>query len=186
VSDSTALETFAGATRDSPTVYYIRRGFVLFNTAALPDTDVISSAVLTFKGSERWGSTDSQSYIALVAGTPASNTAIVTGDFDQIGTVKLANDVTMPNGYDSTDTDLAFTLNATGIAAVAMTGVSKFATVSGYDFENVAIDTNGKIAQFSAYAAETATTTFDPKLVITHAAPAAGGRQNRLSLLGVA
>lgn len=181
-SDSAGNEIFAGVVRDPGPIYYLRRGFLLFDTSSISATDTIDSATMTLRVIEKWGTADASSFVSLVASTPASNTALVIGDFDQLGTTKLAADVTLTNGYDGTDYDLTFTLNASGLAAVTGGGITKLGTRVGYDIANVEPGSS-LTCQIFCNSADTTGTSTDPKLVVVHSAPATSN--SRLLLLGV-
>src|SRR5262245_56639153 len=62
----------------------IIRAFLLFDTSSLPDGAVVTSANLGIYVSTL--NNDFGGNLDLVASTPASNTALATADFDQVGT----------------------------------------------------------------------------------------------------
>jgi hypothetical protein len=87
----------------------------------------------TYGLSNNVSGTDSNSYVVLVSASPASNTALAANDFDDVGSTELSSQVTYPvstGGYND------FALNASGIAAISKTGVTKFAFRSGHDINN--------------------------------------------------
>lgn len=144
--------------------WYIRRGFLNFDTSSLTAGATISSAVLTlYETGKNDGDNDAQGYITLVDGTPASATVGVNGDFDQVGTTHLSNDQDITGITDNATYDL--TLNASGLAAISKTGVSKFALREGHDLENSAITSSYNRSEPAA--ADYAGSTNDPKLVVT-------------------
>lgn len=159
ITEARAIEThFLGG------VYYITRGFFLFDTSVIPDTDVISSATLSlYTGPTGIADNDGAS-VDVVASTPASDTAITVLDYDQVGTTVFS---TLDMGSLSLGAYNALAFNASGIAAITKTGVSKFATRSSKDTSNTAPAFES--SWFVFYADETGTAT-DPKLVIEHAA----------------
>jgi len=165
-SDGTAVNnsgtSFTTQYSDQGTDCNIQRAAVLFDTSALPDTDVVSAAVLSISGLFK-GNTNSYS-MRLVASTPASTTALVTGDFDQFGTTSLANEITLSSFSTSGFND--FTL--TDLTTVNRTGVSKYGFRLTGDISG-ASPTGANYAQASAV--DTSGTTVDPVLVVTHAAP---------------
>lgn len=143
------------------------RGFFLFDTSALPDTDTVDSATL-----ELWiyGKTDSGGWapnIGIYASTPASNTAIVASDYAQVGSTLLATELS----YASITVDAynAWTLNSTGLAAITPTGVSKFATRSDID-ATATIPANSGELLINCHFADTTGTSTDPMLVVEHSA----------------
>ena len=71
----------------------------------------------------------------------ASDSAIVAGDYDSVGTTKYAE-----VAYASMLGTATFTLNASGIGSIDPDGISTFAAILGYDFANSfggSLDTNG-------------------------------------------
>ena len=148
--------------------YYVYRAFFLFDTSSIPDSDTISSAVFSAYGFSV-GNADSDS-MSVVASTPASNTALVLADFDQVGTTKFATDI--PLGSWNTAGYNDFTLNGSGVAAVTKTGISKFALRMAKDIS--ATQPTG-LNYAEMYMAEQSGTTNDPKLVVVHAAGSVPG-----------
>lgn len=147
--------------------YGIYRIFVLFDTSAIPDTDTIDSGVLKLKPEILVNDdNDGQDYITVVPTTPASNTAIATGDFDALSFTKQSDDI--DHGTMSVGTYVTLTLNSTGKGNVSKTGITKFGIVGGHDFENAASAAGEN--WFRAYSSEVSGTTSDPYLQITHSA----------------
>lgn len=141
------------------------RGFLLFDTSSITDNDVIDSATFSIDGD---GGTDGFNQSGcLVDSTPASNTSIVAGDYDQLGTTLYADCLDL--GSWSTSSYNNFSLNATGLAAITTTGVTKFGWRLSSDRENSAPTwTANTDADASPHSADVAGTSVDPKLVIVH------------------
>jgi hypothetical protein len=106
-----------------------RRGYTLFDTSSLGDTDTIDSAtyalVVTTKTDQLGGSGE----IALVESAPASNTDLVTADYTtgvEIGTTKQAANLTIASITADSSTANTWTLNATGEGNISLTGITKF------------------------------------------------------------
>lgn len=167
--DDSVIEIQADIT--SNTWRKLVRAFYLFDTAALPDGDTIDSATLSIKGSGKFDATGITPNVNIYASTPASNTDLVTDDFDQVGSTAFATAITYANWSTSAYND--FALNASGLAAITKTGVSKFSA------RNAAYDVADSQATWGAtaeagvqgfYADQTGTTS-DPKLVVIHSAP---------------
>jgi hypothetical protein len=152
--------------------YSISRHFLLFDTSAIPNADVISDATLSFVG---YGGgltntdNDGQDYVVVVSSNPASNTALGTDDYDQAGTTAYSSTVDFGSlvANDSTYNDLSF--NATGKSNIDKNGVSKFALREGHDMENASIASNSSNS-IEHYWADQTGTSQDPKLVVVHAA----------------
>lgn len=113
--------------------FFISRGFLLFNTASIPDTHTIVSATLAlYAVSTQNGDNDGDDWLNVCSTTPASNTGLVLGDFDQVGSTELANRIDI--GSISTSAYNTWTLNASGLAAISKTGVTKLGLREGHDF----------------------------------------------------
>lgn len=145
-----------------------------FDTSSIPDTDVISSATLSFKRGDPTVDSFSQSLV-IDRNPPASATALVSGDFNVAGwdgVEQASNRITAADWSVIDYND--FTLNATGQANISQTGISWFGTRGSSDFDNSAPTwESGTDSYISFAAAETATTASDPKLVVEHAEAAA-------------
>lgn len=157
----------------------VTRGFWLFDTSALPDTDTIDSATLDF-----YNVVDSRiedtgyAYVALVQVTPASNTNLVTGDYDQCG------DVTGPTegsdqlnlGSIGTDAYKTFTLNATGEGWIDAEGITKLGVRTGDDMQ--ASNPFSGAQGYNSILPRTSEASGDsqaPKLIVVHSAAGGGG-----------
>ena len=149
-----------------PDTYAIYRVFLLFNTASLPDNSTITATTLSIYVSSK--TTTNSDTIELVTSTPASNTGLIVGDFDQISTVQQASGISISSLTASAYN--AFTLNATGKGNVNLTGVTKFAIRTGQDRSNTAPGTEGS-DNVGASSADVSGTSQDPKLDVTYTLP---------------
>ena len=152
------------------------RAFYLFDTSTLTSEATINSAVVSTYGTaantkaNAIGSPD----FHLGSSTPASNTAIAASDFANRGTTSFGS-IAYASFTGSQYNDL--TLNASGIANISKTGVSKFSGQLSWDILN---DTTGlswvsaSSSGFRMTFADTADTTSDPKLVVTYTIPIGG------------
>lgn len=160
---------------DGVSTYEIDRGFLLFDTSSIPDTDVISAAtVQLYITSVTDTDNDAQSYVTIIGNTtPASNTDLVAGDFDQCGAID--NPTKMSDDVDATGITTGayntWTMNATGLANISQTGITKWGIREGHDIEDVAVVGNVRTLIF-VRSSEQAGTTNDPVLTVTHAPPA--------------
>ncbi len=122
----------------------IVRAFIPIDTSGIPDGSTISAATLniyaTAKGDD---DNDAQSYISTVINTTqVSTSALEVADFDQCG--DAVDDPT--EGNDNGDrlditsiTTSAYNtidLNATGIASISKTGITKIGLREGHDIED--------------------------------------------------
>ena len=167
-SSDSATQSVAPQCSFANGTYYIDRGFLLFDTSSIPDDNTVTNAIISLWHIDigNGGDVDGDS-VHFVSSSPASNTAIVLEDFDQIGSVSFGSyDLTVVfNAY--TDTNL----NSSGLANISKTGVSKFATRVGGDLNNIAPT---GLNQQTIYFAEQTGTANDPKLVVTYLLPTTG------------
>lgn len=148
----------------------MQRALTYFDTSAIADNVVISAAVLSGKGVGK-NDTRSQS-IGITSGTSASDSALADADYAvaNFGSTRFATDITIASWSTSAYND--FTLNASGLAAISKTGISKFAWRFSGDIDNV--DPGGGVSILTyarAASAEAAGTTTDPTLVVTYSTP---------------
>lgn len=184
--DATSAVTSAWLIRGNTTDSWkiLRRGIYLFDTSAITDTDTIDSATFSLYGQSKGDSKGITPDINVYASTPASDNALVDGDYLQTGSTAFSSAITYANQTTGAYND--FALNASGLAAVSTTGISKFASRNAnYDVANSA-PTNNTLttSQFDVYNADQTGTTNDPKLVVEHTA--ASGPTNVKSVDGLA
>lgn len=168
---SVASQEVSGQTN----MWSIRRAYFLFNTSALTAGATISAAVFSLVGelgSLGNGDPDAQAYVNVYSSNPASNTALGAGDYSLVGTTAFSTQIGLSSFVIDNSTYNNFTLNASGLAAVSKTGVSKFSVREGHDAENLAIGANLQNT-VGWYMADQAGTSQDPKLVVTYVAPVA-------------
>jgi hypothetical protein len=168
-SSSMSIHAFAGNTSFEDPDWFcdaeIHRTFVLFNTADLPDNAVISTATLSlYVQGTLDADNDGSDTVNVVSSNPASNTALIAADYDLVGTTLYASAVDITS--ISTSAYLAISLNSTGIAAVNLTGVSKFGLREGHDLSGTRVnnDTTNSVTFTSADGTD------DPKLDVTYTA----------------
>lgn len=160
--------------------YYIHRTHIPFDTSAIPDTDVISAAVLSLFGVGKTDTLAVNPSFSIVDSTQASNTALLSTDHPNVGSTAYA---TIAYSALSASAYNDWTLDAPGRAQIVKTGFTKFACRNANEIASSAPATGGNnLEQFLCYLAERAGTTEDSKLVVTHAAPA---NVRLLLLLGV-
>lgn len=150
------------------------RSMFLFDTSSIGDSDTINSATLSLYGASKTKGADIPTTgIIPVASTPASNTNIVTADYDQFGSTAFASEITYTNWSTAGYND--FALNASGLANISKTGVSKFGFRTTADQSNTEptgdIYYNQTLRMGCYYVAQTGTDN-DPKLVVVHTTPA--------------
>jgi len=181
-SNGTSADTSAttlsirGRWRSSASEYQIDRTFVLFDTSSIGDTDTITAATLDlYVTAVTNADNDGDDYLALASSSPATNTALITTDFNDVGSTEYGS---VPDlGALTASAYNTITLTETGRNTISKTGVSKFSVREGHDMENVApVDDNRVVAS----SADETGTSQDPKLTVTYTAAGAVG-----ALLGV-
>ncbi len=150
-------------------VFSITRAFLLFDTSPIDNSATVGSTTLSVYGNAK--ANNKSGSLAVITTSPASNTALVNNDIDNVGTTTQSSSVTISSF--STSAYNSFDLNAAGISNVSITGVSKFGIREAmYDIPNNAPSGGGDAHTFvTFYAADTTGTTQDPKLVVEHVSP---------------
>ncbi len=171
-SDTDISASFIGvASTTSNRWSQIVRGIFLFDTSGLPDDVNITAATLSLYGSNKVTISSWTLNINVYSSAPASNTALAAGDYDSLGATAFSDtSITYANwsitGYND------FALNASGIAAISKTGVSKLgARNADHDVANSAPTwEDQKYTYLYTYMSEKGEG-YKPKLVVTYTAP---------------
>jgi len=150
----------------------LHRSIFLFDTSALPDDCVITSARLTVYGYTKlnegsWANLKLNVY----ASAPASETALAAGDFDSLGSTPLCDTDLDYDDFDSGNGANTFALNADGLAAISKTGITKLG------LREVTYDVGGasptwvtnKRMIFNGYFADKSGDDYPPVLSVTYA-----------------
>jgi hypothetical protein len=103
----------------------LRRYICTFDTSSISDTARITSATLYIRG---YSKTNDQAgswfpTINVVSSTPASNTEIVIGDYDQLGTSALSSAISY-SSFSSSGWN-SFSLNSTGLDLISKVGYTR-------------------------------------------------------------
>jgi len=145
------------------------RGIFLFDTSSIGAGSGVTAATFGLTASAIDEGLSPASYLVLCASNPATNTDIVVGDYSTFGSTRYATDVYQAGAYTDSATYNTWTMNATGRAAVDMTGITKLATRSAYDFDNAEpVWSSGANSFITVLLAEQTGTSTDPKLIATH------------------
>ena len=146
----------------------------LYDTSSL-GSDTIDSAVNDYTSPSAYAITnDFTDHLSLVASAPASNTEVVNGDFDTLGTTRFADDVAVSGIARDDETPFRFTLNDDGLDAIDGGGVTKFGIRSNYDRANSEPSSPGDDDSTIVYifqAEEAVGGDQRPVLTVTHTAP---------------
>lgn len=148
----------------------LQRGIWLFDASSLADDTTITAVTFSLYGKEAINQFAGTAFeIDVVDSTPASNTNLVDADYGQLGSTVFSSIAFASLAAEAYND---FALDASGIANVSLTGVSKFGTRLNWDTDNSFTGTwsSSKSALFDAYQADNAGTTKDPKLTITYTA----------------
>lgn len=160
----------------------IIRSMTLFDTSVI-GTDAISSATYSLYGDAILANADNDGddFITVVESFPASNTALTTADFDQVGdainnpTEAIDAGNRLDIGSMSTVAYNDFAFNSTGIGMINKSGVTKLGFREGHDVLDSPV-ASGAGNSIRVFAADQTGTTQDPKLVVEHAAGGGGRR----------
>lgn len=146
----------------------IRRGIMLFDTSSLPVGATITSATLDlYITGVDTSLADFDSVIC--ASTPASNTAVVSADYQQLGATDFSNRVLSSaltiNAYN------VWTLNAAGLTAINMTGITKLGILFAPDIDNIEPTYPGSRLSSTIGITSADNGTNKPKLTVTYTMP---------------
>lgn len=173
-ADNVAQEYFAmlRTSSASPNFSHFKRSFFLFDTSSIPDGDTVNSATFSVYGSSKVNQNSSSPDINLYSSNPASNNDLVNGDLQNVGTAAFSTTITYA-GFSTTGYN-DFTLNASGLANITKTGVSKFSLRNAnYDVAQSVPTWNSasSVDGFYGYFADETGTSKDPKLVVVYSTP---------------
>ena len=168
-SDNDTSFNAAKSLKNPDSTFEITRGFFLFDTSSIPDGATVQSATFSLYVNYIDNvENDGNDFVRLATATPASNTAIVNDDYDQVGTTAQATDLDI--GSLTNNAYNAFTLNSTGLSNISLTSITKFGTREGHDVSNDPPDVvsggNGNVV--GAYFSETSGTSQDPQLTVVY------------------
>lgn len=158
-------------TQHTGTVYRINRFFSLFDTSTITTGANVTAATFTVGvfAADSPGDNDAQTYMALVGPTnPASNTNLVTGDYDQTSDTAVAATKAL-----STLTDGRYDFALTDLTVVTKAGITKLGTREGHDHANSAI-AGSALNRIGVNTADLGGGSA-PVLVVTYTLPVAGG-----------
>ena len=168
-NSATAIVILAEASATSNQWEQLDRGIFLFLTSSIGSgqsiTDTTLSIVSAGKGNDLPLTVNANVYSSL----PASNTQIVAGDYDSLGTTPLCD---TPIAYASWTGTVSWAFNAAGLLAVAPTDVTKLGLRDANFDVPVTPPTWASLgySYLIATMAETTGTASDPKLVVTYTA----------------
>lgn len=162
--------TYIDSHTTSNTWNYLTRSICLFDTSAIGTDNNVDSAILSLYGVAKVDGLSITPNVNIYSSAPATNTAVVAGDYDSLGSTEYSTSMSYASWTLSAYND--FTLNASGIAAVSKTSITKLG-VRNANYDVAAIQPtwgSGLTSYLTNESAESAGTTADPKLVVTYSA----------------
>jgi hypothetical protein len=155
---------------------FISRGFLAFDTSALPANAVITNATLgVFVTGTSDSVNDGNDFVTVTQGLQASSTSLTGNDYNKAGNA-IDNPIEGSNRIDITgitvNSYVLWTLNANGLSWIKPGGISQFAVREGHDVLDLWSYQNGQADVISAYMSEQPGTAQDPYLQITYTIPA--------------
>lgn len=165
---ATTIEVRLDASTTSNQYQMLGRSFLLFDTSSLPDDAIINSVTLSLYGNGKvttLGTTGFDVHVA--ASNPSSNTAIAYTDHSNISRTSFGS---LAYASYATGSYNDITLNASGIAAISKTGVTKFSLQSGWDLNNSfgGSWSSGAATLLRFESSDTAVSNAKPKLTIDY------------------
>lgn len=151
----------------------LSRGFLAFDTSALPDNAVISQAsVYVYVTSKSLSKNDGNGFVSIVQGAQASTTSLTTADYNKAGNT-ATNPTEGSNRLDISSIGAGayakWDLNASGLGWLSKTAPTKLALREGHDILNAWPSyTSGQGNYISASLSEQPGTSQDPYLDITY------------------
>jgi len=168
-NDTSATSSFFYICTYNAGWYGIYRSIFLFDTSALPDGAIKTGATLSLYGSSKEDTFSPviAPDINIYSSAPASNTALVAGDYDSLSAIGLSTAITYA-GWSTTGYN-DFALN--DLTVISLTNVTKLGVRNAcYDAANSAPGwQNSKYSQLAGYYTEQGTG-YKPKLVVTYTA----------------
>jgi len=151
-----------------------RRGIFLFDTSALPDTCIITAAVLSLYGYEKLDPIGITPNSAIYASDPASNNALINADYlyTDFGMATIFSNIISYADFSKTGYN-DYTLNSDGRNAISKIAVSKFSGLcQEYDAAGATPAGGGGGSSGNLYVdfADMGNG-FKPKLVVTYYVP---------------
>ncbi len=144
------------------------RSLFLFDTSALTAGATVTAVTTSIYGKSSFDQDSKAPNLNIYTATTVSNTVLSNGDHNTMGSTALSTSITFAgfntSGYNN------FAENATGIAAVSKTGITKRALRNAnYDVAavNPAMGANHDM-YIEVYFADQTGTTNDPKMVVTY------------------
>ncbi len=151
---------------------YITRAPTLFNSEGLPDICTIIAATESIYGESKADPSNNLPTCNIYACNPASNTELVPTDYATFEDTAFCDTPLTYAGWNLAGYN-DFVFNATGIAAISKTGVSKFGLRNtNYDVTGIAPTWGDDEQTYQIGKSSEDGAGFKPKLVVTYTVPA--------------
>lgn len=154
----------------------VSRGFLVFDTSALPDDAVITSAsVNVYVTGKSDSKNDGNGFVSVVQGLQSSMASLTTTDYGRAGSA-VTNPVEGSKRLDITGVEVMtfarWDLNATGVGWVSKSGVTKLALREGHDIVNAWPSYTSNTGDYiSVYLSEQTGAAQDPFIEVTYTRP---------------
>ena len=140
------------------------RAITLFDVSSIADTQRVSGVKITAQTSVL--SDQFSQSLGWVASAPASNTALVNGDYDSLGTTNYVTQRAVSartNGQDVT-----FTGTADGIASISLDGITKWGSKASSDISGSAPTWGDGYKLDARWKSREVSDSLAPRLAVTH------------------
>lgn len=143
------------------------RGIFLFDTSAIPDDATVSISYIMLYGLSNTNGLGLTSNLMLCSSNPSSNIGLAATDYTTLGTTSFGNGGDL-SGW-ATGAYNTINLNASGIAVINKTGVTKLGTREGYydALNGIPPWVSGAYSRWMAYSAEQGTG-YKPRLTVIY------------------
>lgn len=158
----------------------LTRSGYLFDTSGIPDAESIDSAIQSLYGYTKSDAASLTPTVNIYSFSPASNTALVAADFAiaNFGSTAFCDTAVTYASWSGTGAYSNFTYNATGLAAISKTGITKTAGMFVFDATNTTPTVDGNSSSNRTYMfckfADEAGTGSDPVIVVQSSVVATG------------
>lgn len=146
----------------------IWRSIFIMDTSSLPDVCIILDVTPSFYGTNKLDDNSATPVVNIYSSNPANDNDVVAGDYDSLGTTPFSDSGI---SYDSFNTSgyNNWTFNASGIAAISKTGVTKLGARTEHDATDTEPNRGGdaKRTYLYGYFVEQGAG-YKPKLVVTY------------------
>jgi len=165
------LSTYVNASTTTNQWAQLSRGILTFPTGngSLPGNATIVSAELILYGYAKFDGLGCTPSINIYGANPTSNSTLVAADYLTLGSIAFSTPISYANWNDGTPgISNNFVLNSSGIAAISLTGVSKFGLRNNYDVSGIPPSwSSGQGSDIEPWSADKGVA-YSPRLVITY------------------